>query len=190
MDRGKLLIVALILLAAAAGGFALWFTLRSRSFALELWGSEAGLIVRDAERVSLSRLRPLPSGDGETPHATAETGETLQVGGTRYAVTASRPIGEAPGLIKLRLALLENRAYEAGYEGGVPPSAGPPTTWRYLLRFERGDRRVSVLLDGELEQLRHHEADREAAVTPISRFLRQFVSDHLPPENPPEKSPR
>lgn len=173
----------MLALAIALGAFGMWFNRRLRDQALEFWGSAAALVVRDAPQVELLALAPAdPAAEGPTSDtgaamakATAGSadGETVAIGNRQLRVVARRDVSTVPGIIKLRLALLENRAFAWNQ-----PRGDCPETWSYLLRFQ-GAESVDAALDLQCARLCYLQTGREKSIQPIATFVRRFAKDQF-----------
>ncbi|HEX2477150.1 MAG TPA: hypothetical protein VHK01_20510 [Lacipirellulaceae bacterium] len=82
---GKLVIVAILMIAFAAAGASWWFRYSATNQAARYWGPEGSLLIRDARNVYLQRSPP-------------ETGPQVN-------------ISQARGITHLRNALLEDRSF-------------------------------------------------------------------------------
>ena len=188
MNRGKLAVAAMILLGLGMTILAVVVQRAQRNQALDLWGPEAGVLIRDAPEVRLLRLSKPASFDtaragddalkvGEPPPITqsADFVDTaLMVGEQVWPITQSVDLVDAPGLIKLRLALIEDRAFDWS---SAPRET--PDNWQVAILFQDYRARATLLLDIEHQWVRCRETGREARIGPIVKFVNRFVSDRL-----------
>lgn len=97
MDKsGKWLILALVAIAFASGGFSWWFRWSATHRAANFWGPEAATTIRDAQTVTATKRADHHS-------QSAESGS--QPGTTKFDAS------QAPGLVHLKQALLEDRSF-------------------------------------------------------------------------------
>jgi len=115
------LVLALLLLAAGLGLFAVWFQWGQTRRCLAFFGAEAARSIQSAPRVELWSL----TADGE-----------------RIRATRRRDVSEAAGLVHLRRGLVEdfNFDWPAGDQtaGGRSRGALPPAAWDAALAFSDG----------------------------------------------------
>ncbi|MEX2025742.1 MAG: hypothetical protein WEH44_00550, partial [Pirellulaceae bacterium] len=104
VNRGKLVVMLMLLAAVALAAFALWWNVASGRRTLEFWGQEAGArIISPQAAVELLWLEPAAS-DADS--------ERLSIGGRTYAVVQKVEITSARGLVHARHALLEDASID------------------------------------------------------------------------------
>jgi hypothetical protein len=117
-NSGKLLILAMFLVAFVAAGASWWFRYSATHRAAQFWGPEAARLIRDAPQVELLTLRAANRQvlrvDGQPPIAAAEPTDKVRLGSVAWPVDTRRDISAAPGLTHLRSALLEDRSFTWG----------------------------------------------------------------------------
>jgi hypothetical protein len=150
MNQGKLVIVFIFGLSAVMGGYAWWHHFTQGSRCLDLWGAEAGELIRYAPQVEVMQFAHSDAGDAET----------IQIQGESLAIAARKDVTGTPGLVHARQALIEDASFlwKADLAG--------PSNWQYLLRFTRGDQQVSVAFDCDRGRVRLVGTDRQAALKP------------------------
>lgn len=112
---GKTLILGVLVLALAMAAAAWWFRYSQTHRAVELWGPQAAVLIRDAPRVTLRSDAASKDAEGA-----AET-------------DVARDISQAKGLTHLRNALLEDNSYDWTAKGPAD------TNWSQSLVFERSE---------------------------------------------------
>jgi hypothetical protein len=112
---GKMLILGVLLLGVAMAAAAWWFRYSTTHRAVELWGPQAAMLIRDAPRVTLR---------SDSASTDAE--------GTKESDVA-RDISKAGGLSHLRNALLEDSSFDWTAKGTAD------TNWGKSLVFERSE---------------------------------------------------
>ena len=135
-SNGVLVAAALLLVGAAAAGVAWWNNLAQTRQALDFWGPEAAVLIRDAPQVTALEFDFRRSADAGS--VASEGGFMHPVTGAPAKVRTVRDISRAKGLVHLRHALLDDRSFDW--------SAAPrePAELRYALSFERDGRRLVV----------------------------------------------
>lgn len=150
LNQGKLVIVFIFGLSVVMGGYAWWHHYTQGRRCLDLWGAEAGELIRYAPRVEVLKL----------DNADTTDAETIQIQGESHAIAARQDITNTPGLVHARQALIEDASFlwKADLEG--------PSNWQYELRFTEGDKQVSVAIDCDQGRVRLVGTDRQAALKP------------------------
>jgi hypothetical protein len=179
VNRGKLAVVAMLLVAVGLAAYALWFNIQRGQRSLEFWGREGARRIQQARQVELLWL--VPANDG------AAEGERLTIGGTMYSVARRKDISQARGLIHARTALLDDHSYvwnEQDSEGGGE--------YELAARFVADGGATTVAFDFQRRLIAHVEAGREqVAAAKIARgwqsYSRQHAQDKvtLPPAAAP-----
>jgi hypothetical protein len=166
-NSGKLLILAMFVVALAAAATSWWFRYEATHKAAQFWGPAAALLVRDAPAVELNRLVPAGSSDVTTVRAADDV----------YQLSGGRDISSAPGLTHLRGALLEDRSYSWPAH---PPEPG--THWSRALVF-RGrslaDTLTIALSDDFKYALKSYPGQEAEVVScePIAGGLAETIND-------------
>ncbi len=157
---GKLVIITILIAAvgAALGGWVFRYNATHR--AVEFWGPEAALAIRDAKKVSLTQV----SRDKEGYRLASFTVE----------------VSDAPGLMHLRAALLEDRSFEwpAEEEDNVSPFGNDiPFGWE--LKFARDTtRNVTVYFSPDFKRAYNFldgRRCRHVSCAPIAAGLKQVL---------------
>jgi hypothetical protein len=174
VNRGKLAVLSMLLLAVALAAFALWWNVIGGQRTLAFWGREGGKrIIAEKATVELLRLAA-DDADGSS--------ERLTIGGKSYVVVARADITGARGLIHARHSLLEDASFD--WEATVP--AGDYTL---AARFRDAHGATTVAFDFEREHLAYVESGQERkAAAKIVAGWQTFARRHLPAgtKNPAE----
>ncbi len=112
---GKMLILGVLLLGVAMAAAAWWFRYSTTHRAVELWGPQAAVLIRDAPRVTLRSDSVSTDAEGAAEPDVA------------------RDISKANGLTHLRNALLEDSSFDWIAKGTAD------TNWSKSLVFERSE---------------------------------------------------
>jgi hypothetical protein len=143
--RGKLTIIAILVVALAAATFAWWWRATSQRRIREFWGQTAQQTISFAKRVEAFKL----------PNADADS-KPLRERIEQLPPEAFVDITHAPGLIHAKHSLLE----EASFEWEAPPPSQAKENWNYGVRFQNGTETVTVLFDFEQRRLAYVEAEK------------------------------
>lgn len=168
---GKLATLLILALALASAVGAGWYYYRLQHRPLLHWGpSNAQLIVR-APRVWMARLTPV------TPVRTARRAslpakEVLTIDGRQYAVTGWKEISRARGLANIRHMFINDHAYD-----WTRPPVRATTNWRYVLRFEGGAQRCTLVMDAQADAVQLLESGRIVSMAPAAAGLRAFLEE-------------
>ncbi len=132
-DRGKLVVLSFFLLAATLAGGAMWYHFAKTRWAMAFWGNNAARLIVRAPEVEVWRLNSTPgleaNGAGNSDSATNPTVQSLKIAGEPFFITGRRPLIAAPGLIHMRMALVE----DANFDTHAKPPSDP--LWNYAFRF-------------------------------------------------------
>lgn len=166
MNRGKLAVLSMLLVAVALAAFALWWNVASGRRTLEFWGQEGGArIIAPKAKVELLWLEPAAS-DAQS--------ERLSIGGRSYAVVRKGEITGARGLVHARHALLEDASFEWD-------AATPAGDYTVAARFRDAGGTTTVAFDFEREQLAYVESGAEKkGAAKIMAGWQTFAQRHLP----------
>lgn len=159
---GKLVILFIFGLSAVMGGYAWWHHYHQGRKCLELWGSEAGALIRYAPVVEAIELA---DDDGSAV-------DKLQIGGQTRAFRRLVVISKTPGLVHGRQALIE----DASFQWDAPESSDLGE-WTYALRFVDEDRQVTIAFDIASGRVHFVEGDRQAVLT---EKLRAAYRERIP----------
>lgn len=179
MNRGKLTIIAILILAGGLTSFAVWFRHYAGRRSLEYWGSQAAVRIQESKNVRLFRLAPIEDAPdaGEVPDSgdvSESSGESISVLGDEYRIALEEDVSEKPGLQHLQRALIEDRTYVWNNE----PLAEPQIEWDYILDFKdaEGVSRVAFELDGPWICNVSGGSQRSLDATKMAKFLRIFFT--------------
>ncbi|HTN77827.1 MAG TPA: hypothetical protein VL096_21360 [Pirellulaceae bacterium] len=167
LDRSKVLIISIVVLAALLAGAGITFRYFYGRRALEFWGAEHAARIRNASDVQVLRL---------TPHAEAGAETIINPQGAALFCEASKNIGEHPDLLHIRRVFVQDAYFE------WDSTSHPERNWTYALRFRDGTGVSTLLLndaDGEVQLL---ENGQQATFnTPVMRSVVRFVKQNIPP---------
>jgi hypothetical protein len=182
-NSGKLLILAMFLVAFVAAGASWWFRYAATHRAAQFWGPEAARLIRDAPHVELLTLRAtnrqILRVDGQLPTAPSKPTDEVQFGSVTWPVDARRDISAAPGLTHLRNALLEDRSFS--WDGTYLSDHDEQWTTAIIFR-ENGENEslaIVFLKDFQRAQVFGTGSDRPRMIgtQPIAAGLAETVND-------------
>jgi hypothetical protein len=163
-NSGKLLILGILTVALLLAGTSWWFRYRATHRAAQFWGPEAARLIRDAPGVMLVKLNsPAPGGEEGDDRANL------------YDVS------QAPGMVHLRNALVEDRSFDwPSSNSGPPPNDDFAQHWG--LSFDDPDTREHLLIafsaDCRLAAAAAKEKTPHAISTaPIAAGLREMFEE-------------
>ncbi len=179
LSRGKLIVLAVLLLAVALAVLNMFFQTRASGRAVKHWGSWASRLVLSASEAEIVKLEPVSAdkADDETNAA------YLEVGGCRFAVRQRRDLANARGALHFRRALVTDDLYE-----WEPVTETPPTwrDWRYAVRFREGDAEFTLLLAKGCVAIAALADAEPLPVRPNDKGmspLAEFVDEQFPPQD-------
>ena len=143
--RGKLTIIAILIVALTTACFAWWWRATSQQRIREFWGPSALQAINFARQVEAFKLAKV---DG--------TQMTLSERVQQVPPDEFVDISQAPGLIHAKHSLVE----EASFDWESPPDSIRDRNWSYGVRFHNGAEVVTVLFDFERRALAHVEANK------------------------------
>ncbi|HEY4234349.1 MAG TPA: hypothetical protein VGM76_13035 [Lacipirellulaceae bacterium] len=143
-NSGKLLIIAMFVVALAAASASWWFRYAATHRAAQFWGPEAARLIRDAPIVELLSLQSTPwqvlrssasiSDHEQAASKSSSVIEEIRLGNATLKITARGDISNAPGITHLRSALLEDRSFDWG-----PFVSDHDEQWTTAILFRESD---------------------------------------------------
>jgi hypothetical protein len=166
VNRGKLVVVTIFLIALAAAVFAWIYQLQRTRQALRFWGSHTAQLIRRAPKVELWRLSP-ESAPGTQLLATLDD--------QSWHVLERKDISRAAGLVNARAALVQ----DASFDFHAPRGECRPH-WAYAVRFEGEGGEALVAVDFQCRRIRSIHEEREAAMSEkLASGLRRFFEEQF-----------
>jgi hypothetical protein len=136
LQRGKLVIVGMVSVAAVAAGFAWWHQYLRGARVLAIWGSVHAGRIRLADDCELWRLEPRST---DSPR---EVANGLAIGGRIWTISRRVRVSGAPGFIHARQALIQDASHD--WSASQPD---PSPRWTYALRFRDASGQTIVAFD-------------------------------------------
>jgi hypothetical protein len=168
-SSGKLVVLSIFAVALLMAAFAWWWNRQQGRQALEFWGKESALAIRDGQKVELLRLRP-------------KNGRLVDLEG--FDLIETKDISQAQGLIHARHSLLQDASFDwnanlVGHMAFEPKDV-------FAVRFTRQDVITTIVfIDLSGGRIFHSESGREIILNPKTRSgWETFISRYFPDEAP------
>lgn len=136
LQRGKLVIISMVVVAILAAAFAWWHQYLRGARVLAVWGAEHAGRIRLADDCELWQLEP-HSADPPT-----DSGDGVPIGDQSWAISRRVSVHGAPGFIHARQALIQ----DASHDWSSSPPDTPPR-WTYALCFRDASGQTVVSFD-------------------------------------------
>jgi len=168
MNRGKLTIVFIFLLAFSAGTGAVWWQYNQQRRAMRFWGTDAAMLIRHAPMVEILKLRAVDETEkSETP--------LVVVNDLRLSVAATKDISDLRGLVHARYALIEDASFD--WDTSQKDCV---ESWQYGFRFSENENVATVLLDFECNRVYFAEQNCDATLTKqIMDGMRKYTAGQM-----------
>lgn len=182
-NRGKLVVLSFFLLAAVLAGGAIWYHFAKTRWAMSFWGNDAARLIVRAPDVEVWQLADVPwlipsHPLGPVVLNRSSDVEQVQIGKVSRLVVGRRPLASAPGLIHMRMALVEDANFDT--------LAPQPTkqNWDYAFRFYSPEQELIVAIDSQRGLVRTvgektDKAQPIATITPIAKGLKRFLEEQF-----------
>lgn len=173
-SSGKLVVLSIFAIALLMAAFAWWWNRQQGRQALEFWGKDSALAIRDGQKVELLRLRP-------------KNGRLLDM--KDPVIVETKDISGAQGLIHARHSLLQ----DASFDWSAKPAGLSHFETKkdaFAVRFTRQEVATTIVfIDLPSGWIFHSESGREIILNPKTRSGWQlFISRHFPEAAPPAKA--
>lgn len=170
MNRGKLTILTILVLAGGLTSFAVWYRHYAGQRCLEYWGAEAAVRIQESQEMELLKLEP-ESSDSESSDS---SGDSIEVQGVRFQIAFAEDISEKSGILHLQRALIEDRSYL----WDEPDNTDSTIEWDYVIVFKdkEGISRVGFDLDGPWVCEVSEPSGSRLDATKMAKFLRIFFT--------------
>lgn len=169
MNRGKLAILAMFVIAGILGLVSVGYHTWASHGVLAWWGGDAARLIADAPQCRAIELQP---GGGNEP---SKRDQTLQIDGQIYRIVRSREVAAVEGLDHLRRGLLDDGNF-------VWPAQPLPHAehWTDALVFSDGTRQATVLFDFAGHRVGQPDASTVLAIDQIASGWQDFFNDVWP----------
>lgn len=165
MDRGKLAILLMVLLACGLGLVSVAYHRWASHGVLAWWGGDSARLIADAPHAEALRLEPLDQS------ATAGD-DRITIDGRQYRIVARKDVTTALGLDHVRRGLLD----DGNFVWPAAPAERPPR-WDDALVFSDGARRITVLFDFADRRLGRTDAQSTLSIDENAKGWQDFFAD-------------
>ena len=214
MNRGKLVIVAIVVVALAAAVFSTWYRYRGQHRAMDYWGASTARLIAQAPEVKLFELDagdPTPIDEVPTPGPVADAAGAatdkpeaeaagaaqpaaamadkpefawVEFGDFAWQVLATKEGTGAKGLSNLRAALVSDTTFD----WRAPVANGTEPNWNYAIVVNDGRDWATILFDFESGLVALTGGRKLARLLPeASDDFAQFFQEQFPA--PPATEP-
>lgn len=133
-SSGKLVVLTIFVVAIAMASFALWWNWGMGHRSLDYWGESGALLIRDAESVTLLKLKPrIPTTVTKDPPLPMESSD--------WNPAETQDISNAKGLVHARHAFLQDASFD--WNQSLPNNS----EWQYAVLFQGKKGHIYVVLD-------------------------------------------
>ncbi len=203
MNRGKLVIMAIVSVALASAIFSTWYHYRGQHQALDFWGSRTALLIAEGPEVRVYQLgesapaaeestgndNPPPGGDSAAPAEGTPEEEappkSVEFAGFEWKVVGAQDAKQAKGISNVRRALVQDTTFD-----WKAPRDQEEPIWEYALAVNDGRYWATLLFAFETRHValaggkKTTLLDREANADLHEFFVEQFGSE--PADNKPQ----
>src|SRR5262245_53603185 len=128
-SSGKLVVLSIFAVALLMAAFAWWWNRQQGRRALEFWGKDSALAIRDGQNVELLRLQP-------------RNGRLVDLEG--FDLLETKDISQAQGLIHARHSLLQDASFD--WSGNrTRPAQFESNKDVFAVRFSRQDVATTIV---------------------------------------------
>jgi len=168
MNRGKLTIVFILLMAVSAGSMAVWWQHNQQRRAMQFWGTDAAMLIRHAPEVGILKL-------GVIKETEKVDSPTIAVDGTTLFVIERKDISNLRGLVHARYALIEDASFDWN-----DTRKDCVEKWEYAFQFSENEKVATVLLDFECARVHFVEQNCDATLTKqIMNGMRKYSAGQM-----------
>ncbi len=181
MSRGNIVILAILISAATAGGFAVWFHNEQTKHVRDAFGPQVANLIATASDAEVYRLEPVLEAD------VAQDDEVLLAVYNLCRVAERKEIGKSRGFINLRAALVKDHSYNWQSELSPPPPTDH-SQFQYALVFGTGPKTAKLFLNLENKWMAIEGSEatfRFVNIEPMAPGLRQFIDEQFAQEQNP-----
>ena len=168
-NTGKLVILAMGLMAVAGVAISFWYHQQNSKQILAYLGPETASLVARADGVELLVLDVVDLPANDLP---AEKNAILPIDGEPHAIVARYDLSQTPGLIHARTALLE----DANYDWQTSDASCAPA-WTYALKFTHQDQSTTLLISLDCPRLRVSGREQSVTLGRLAEALDSFFAE-------------
>jgi hypothetical protein len=173
MNRGKIIILAIVTVAVAVSIYGVWYRHRQMQRVLSALGSPVAQLVAFAPEVEIIELGSPAEGQ------TTELEKTVTVDGTIRPVIAKKSPGASKGFANLRSDLVRDSSYDwQQSDQSADTAAGH--NWRYALIFRDGHDEAQLAIDADTNWIMLLDRGPQLSIEPISQAMASYFADQFP----------
>jgi hypothetical protein len=178
MNRGKLVILLTVLLAAGIAFASVWYFHQQSNRVIQALTAQVGMLIEYAPLVQVARIATEAAAKNEMDPA-----KIVRLQGKPYWVFDRHDVVPGKDFFNVRSWLIHNDNYDWGASPDV--HAGD---WQYNLSFIDGPRRTELLFDLTNARMMLLPENTILSVRPMVDGLQAFFTAQFPiAEKPPEK---
>jgi hypothetical protein len=163
MNRGKITILFILVVAVLMGGSAWLYQFQRGRQLQKAWGMDNLLLIHQAPQVELITLTDTKTGARNT--------EFLTIEGRDWPILERIEIGETDGLINARAPLVQDHSFL-----WTPNNPKAPTQWAFAIRFSDAKNQTTLAFSTEQERIILLENNSIVAVKPkLMESFKQFA---------------
>jgi hypothetical protein len=191
-NSGKLVIVAIVVVALGAAAFAAWYQYRGQKNALDFWGTTSAVLIAEAPQISIFELGEAGPAeqDQDEPETTVEEEAesahptSLEYGDRAWKVRTVKPGHEAPGIKNIRRALVQDTTFD--WTETTSDEVEPE--WQYAIAFTDNRNWATVLFDFETGRVALTGGKKSAPLDPAAnKDLREFFAEQFADSKPADQ---
>ncbi|MBC7856776.1 MAG: hypothetical protein IAF94_25380 [Pirellulaceae bacterium] len=165
-SSGKLVVLSIFAVALLMAAFAWWWNRQQGRRAMEFWGRDSALAIRDGKVVELVKLR-------------MKSGRLVDL--EAFDIVESKDISQAQGLLHARYSLLQDASFD--WEANPLGHSQLEPKDVLAVRFSRHDVTTTIVfMDMTVGRMFHSESGRENVLNAKTRagwkiFIRRYFPD-------------
>ncbi len=172
MNRGKIIILAILTAAIAVSGYGIWYRHQQMHRVLDSLSPRVAQLIALAPHVELLELST--GGD-----RTAEEENAILIQKQSRSVTARKLVGESKGFSNLRTDLVRDSSYS--WDKPAPSVDDKSANWKYIVIFRDGTDETRLAFDTDGCQLMLLSDGPILSIGPICEPTAAFFLEQFPP---------
>jgi hypothetical protein len=177
LNRGKLVIAAIVAVAVTAALFSTWYHYQHARRSRDFWGTPMAILIAQAPEVEALKLgaSEVRAEQGEADQGESHAVTPIEFAGHSWKVVRSKEALKAPGMSNVRHALVLDPTFD--WTG--PPSDVEPH-WQYALEFADERQWAMVLFDFDSRQVALAGGKATALLDPAANDdMREFFGEQF-----------
>ena len=170
MQRGQVLILAILGIAVAMASYTCWHHYRKGYHALRMWGTESATLIRHAQQVRLLKLAP-SSGSREENHL---INDRIRIGEEDFTIVQARDISTIRGLVHARHTLIVDRSFD--WDRNVTSA---PAEWEFALEFSDQDQHVTLVFALQQRIVHNLQTGQQQAMNETLERIAEYLKPQL-----------